>query len=170
MNSKEGPSRFFATDTHNLILYHGSKEVVKNPIVINNGKTKDFGYGFYCTNKKEQAVRWATRFTAKGVCNQYKYIESPHLKILKFPGLSESWLDFIAYCRSGKSHVYDIVEGPMADDTIFNYVQEFLAGVITREAFWELAKFKHPTHQICFCTQKAIDTCLTFLSGDTCYG
>ena len=34
----------------------------------------------------------------------------------------------------------------------------FLAGRITREAFWELAKFKHPTHQILFCNDKALST------------
>ena len=40
------------------------------------------------------------------------------LKILKFPEMSDVWLDFIAQCRSGKTHNYDIVEGPMADDTV----------------------------------------------------
>ncbi|MBP0055799.1 DUF3990 domain-containing protein, partial [Anaerostipes hadrus] len=42
------------------------------------------------------------------------------LKILKFPEISDEWLDFIAQCRSGKTHNYDIVEGPMADDTVWN--------------------------------------------------
>lgn len=30
-------------------------------------------------------------------------------------------------------------------------------GSITREAFWILAKFKYPTHQIVFCTQKVLE-------------
>ena len=54
-----------------------------------------------------------------------------------------------------------IVEGPMADDTVWNYVNDFLSGDISRTAFWELAKFKHPTHQISFHTLKALD-CLKF--------
>lgn len=29
-------------------------------------------------------------------------------------------------------------------------------GVITREQFWALAKFKYPTHQISFCSEKAL--------------
>lgn len=49
-----------------------------------------------------------------------------------------------------------VVEGPMADDVIFNYVQSFLDGEISRAAFWELAKFKHPTHQISFHTARAL--------------
>ena len=58
--------------------------------------------------------------------------------------MTEEWLDFVVACRNGTSHEYDIVEGPMADDTIYNYIQEFLDGKISREAFWALAKFKYP--------------------------
>jgi len=54
-----------------------------------------------------------------------------------------------------------IVEEPMADDTIFNYVRSYTDGEISRAAFWELAQFKHPTHQISFHTARALTT-LTF--------
>lgn len=50
--------------------------------------------------------------------------------------MSDEWLDFIAQCRSGKTHNYDIVEGPMADDTVWNYVNDFLTGRISRKQFW----------------------------------
>ena len=36
---------------------------------------------------------------------------------------------------------------------------------ITREQFWSMAKFKYPTHQINFCTEKALG-CLSFVSGE----
>lgn len=49
----------------------------------------------------------------------------------------------------------------MADDTIYNYVQDFIEGKITRSAFWELAKFKYPTHQISFHTARALE-CLSY--------
>ena len=75
--------------------------------------------------------------------------------------MSDEWLDFIAKCRAGETHPYDIVEGPMADDTIWDYVNGFTSGQISREAFWALAKFKHPTHQISFHTVNALH-CLTF--------
>ena len=65
--------------------------------------------------------------------------------------LSEEWLDFIVDCRSGLEHKYDIVEGPMADDTIWDYIEDFIEGNISREAFWVLVKFKYPTHQVVFC-------------------
>ena len=46
----------------------------------------------------------------------------------------------------------------MADYTIWDYVEDFTRGNISREAFWALAKFKYPTHQIVFCTQKSLST------------
>ena len=72
--------------------------------------------------------------------------------------MTEDWLDFIVECRSGKAHSYDIVEGPIADDVIYNYIQDYLDEKISREAFWALAKFKHPTHQICFNTERSLKT------------
>ena len=147
-----------------IVLYQGSKECVENPKIIISKYNKDFYFGFYCTLIEEQAFRWATRITGSGIINKYEYTPDIDLKILSFPEMTEEWLDFIAACRNGVSHNYDIVEGPMADDTIFNYVEDFLDGRITREAFWELAKFKHPTHQICFNTEQALKT-LKFIEG-----
>ena len=49
--------------------------------------------------------------------------------------MSDEWLDLIAQCRNGKTHNYDIVEGPMADDTVWNYVNDFLTGRISRKQF-----------------------------------
>ena len=56
--------------------------------------------------------------------------------------MNDEWLDFIARCRSGESHSYDIVEGPMADDTIWDFVNGFVSGKIPRNVFWEYAKFR----------------------------
>lgn len=79
--------------------------------------------------------------------------------------MTEEWLDFIINCRSGKKHNYDIVIGAMADDQIYNYITDLMSGAITRSAFWELAKFRHPTHQIAFCTTKALQ-CIKFIGTD----
>jgi len=49
----------------------------------------------------------------------------------------------------------------MADDQIWDYVEDFVSGIISREAFWTLARFKHPTHQIVFCTPKALE-CIAY--------
>ena len=75
--------------------------------------------------------------------------------------MTDEWLDFVVDCRRGIKHDYDIVEGPMADDQIWNFVEGFVAGRIPRGAFWGLVKFNYPTHQIVFCTEAALST-LTF--------
>ena len=141
-------------------IYNGSTVIVKQPEIKIEKYNKDFYFGFYCTVMEQQAIRWATRF-GEGIVNVYEYEPDDSLKILKFEKMTEEWLDFIIACRSGTPHEWDIVEGPMADDTIYNYIQEFQDGKISREAFWVLAKFRYPTHQICFNTEKALET-ITF--------
>jgi hypothetical protein len=73
-----------------------------------------------------------------------------NVSILEFETMNEEWLDFIIDCRNRKAHGYDIVIGAMANNQIYNYVADYIDGIITREQFWSLAKFKYPTHQICF--------------------
>lgn len=151
-----------------IILYHGSKQRVEKPELRIAKFHKDFYYGFYCTIYPEQALRWSIRYNGMGIMNEYQYKPSAHTKVLKFTEMTEEWLDFIVDCRNGKSHDYDIVEGPMVNDAIFNYIQNFVDGKISRAAFWELAKFKKPTHQISFHTEKALET-LTFIKGYEVY-
>jgi len=150
-----------------MLLYHGSTVLVEKPEIRTTKFNKDFYFGFYCTLMREQADRWATRF-GDGIVNIYEYTEDSALKKLVFPKMTEEWLDFIAACRNGTPHDYDIVEGPMADDTIYNYVQGFLDGKYSREMFWSLAKFKNPTHQISFHTEDALKT-LKFIKGVRVY-
>ena len=147
-----------------MTVYHGSYAIVKKPKIIIGRNTKDFGSGFYCTVIREQAERWAKRYN-KGIVNTYTVHVESGLKILEFKEMTEKWLDFIVACRHGKPHDYDIVIGAMANDQIYNYIADYIDGVITREQFWVLAKFKYPTHQINFCTPKAL-ACLEFVSGD----
>lgn len=139
-----------------MLLYHGSNTEVKQPDAKKRKFPKDFGWGFYCTQLEEQAVRWALKYEPNSVVNIFDYTEHGDLNIKHFQEMSEEWLDFIAACRAGNEHDYDIVIGPMADDTIFNYVQQFIDGTMSRKQFWTMAEFRYPTHQICFHTKKAI--------------
>lgn len=124
----------------NNIIYHGSNVEVAVPRILQNGFYKDFGYGFYCTSLEKQAKRWALTRKGASVVNRYEYIPNAELKTLQF--------------------------SEMTDDQIWNSVEGFIDGRVSREAFWELVKFNYPTHQIVFCTQKALDT-LTFEGSDT---
>lgn len=139
-------------------VYHGSNVRVEHPRIMINSHYKDFGYGFYCTKLERQARRWALTKWGESILNCYLYTPNNTLKICKFENMSEEWLYFVADCRRGIEHQYDIVEGPMADDQIWDYVEDFVDGRISKAAFWELAKFKYPTHQIVFCTESALKT------------
>ncbi len=147
-----------------MLVYHGSYTEVQQPRIIVGRNTKDFGTGFYCTVIKEQAERWAKRY-ATPVVNIYSLLINEKLDILEFKEMTDEWLDFIIACRSGKPHQHDIVIGAMANDQIYNYVSDYIDGVITREQFWMLAKFKYPTHQINFCTEQAL-SCLAFYKSE----
>ncbi len=150
-------------------LYHAGTDIIEFPEIRKSKYTKDFSWGFYCTNAYNQAKRWAEKYSVDGIINCYEYTENIKLKILTFTEVNDEWLDFIAFCRDGNIHTYDIVEGPMADDTVWNYVNDYLSGSISKEAFYELAKFKHPTHQISFHTLQAIQ-CLQFIKSEKPYG
>lgn len=149
-----------------ITIFHGSGMTVAEPEIRVAKYSKDFGPGFYCTKIYTQAERWATRHKSKvrkevPTVNLYIYEPNKDLSYKIFDEMTEEWLDFITACRGGQSHSYDIVEGPMADDTIWDYVDAYIRGEISRVAFWELAKFKRPTHQISFHTEPALQ-CLTF--------
>ncbi len=147
-----------------MTVFHGGYAAVQNPKVIIGRNTKDFGPGFYCTLIREQAERWAKRYDTS-VVSIYTVHINTDLKILEFKEMTEEWLDFIISCRQGQPHHYDIVIGAMADDQIYNHIADYMDGIITREQFWALAKFKYPTHQINFCTDAALE-CLEFISGE----
>lgn len=144
-----------------MAIYHGGSDIVVSPEIRIGKYTKDFYWGFYCTMLPQQAERWALRNTKKSIVNVYICTINELLNIKQFEKMDDEWLDFIVMCRNGGSHGYDIVEGPMADDTIYNYVQDFIEGRISRNAFWELAKFKYPTYQISFHTARAL-ACLKY--------
>ncbi len=143
-----------------MTVYHGGYMPVEQPQIIIGKNTKDFGTGFYCTIIKEQAERWAKRYDSP-IISIYDVRMNMSLKILEFKEMTEEWLDFVIACRAGKKHNYDIVIGAMADDQIYNFISDYVEGIITREQFWVMAKFKYPTHQINFCTEEALK-CLEY--------
>ena len=156
-----------------MILYHGSFLEIAKPDLVHSRPNVDFGRGFYVTPLYEQAAKWCGKFKRRGkdgIISRYEFDESREveLKTLKFDSYSEEWLDFIVACRRGIPHKYDIVEGPMANDTVWNYVNDFLSGRINRKQFWALAEFRYPTHQISFHTLSALD-CLTFIKSEVIY-
>lgn len=148
----------------NSRIYHGSHRTVEEPKILYNKFTKDFGSGFYVTKLKKQAIKWARRNTTAFV-NTYDLVADNSLKIKKFDEINLEWLHFILDCRLGKSHDYDIVEGPVVDYQVYDWVQAYELSKITGEQFLIMCKSKYPINQICLCTEKAIN-CLKFIRVD----
>ena len=144
-------------------IFHGGYCTVEIPKIIRRNFPKDFGTGFYCTELEEQAIRWSKRYDTS-VVSIFEYSPVVSLKVLHFEEMTEGWLDFVVNCRSGKPHKFDVVIGAMANDQVYNYISDYINNIITREQFWVLAKFKYPTHQICFSSKKALN-CLKFVDS-----
>jgi len=153
-----------------MILYHGSAFTVPEPKVIISEIGKDFGFGFYTTNVKEQAVRWAIRKTkidmklnsnANAVLNVYDYNEvaaQKDLIIKVFDKPNIEWLEFILKCRSDVQfkHSYDIVIGNIADDNVGETIAFVMNNIMRKEDAVERLRFSKINNQMCFCSDKSL--------------
>jgi len=102
---------------------------------------KDFGSGFYTTNDKTQAEKFA-RMKAKRDKQEKGYVEvfflenAEGLNIKKFTSSDEEWFDFVL-CNRGYSSLvtkeskneFDIVIGPVANDAVGFVLNQFTLGV-----------------------------------------
>ncbi|UKK74632.1 DUF3990 domain-containing protein [Segatella bryantii] len=83
-------------------LYHASTSIIEKPDVLHSRDKLDFGKGFYLTAIREQAVRYAERFTRRGkeaFINEYELDEETlDFTIKSFPSYDEEWLDYVAIC------------------------------------------------------------------------
>jgi hypothetical protein len=149
-------------------LYHGSISLFQT-VDVNKGKGyKDFGQGFYTTSVKHHATRLARRNKEielarllrlnKPVNVQaYLYVFEFDMKCLKhfntktFHSADREWAQFVLVNRSSKTktHVYDYVMGPTADDNIKASLGAFQAGI-----------YGNPDHP------KSIDTLISHLITD----
>ena len=153
-------------------LYHGSTVVTDKPLVSYGRDNLDFGKGFYTTSMQNQAEKWVQRFIAldkKGIINIYNFDDSDvqaKCRYKKFPEYDEEWLDFILACRSGSKEYlnYDIIEGGIANDKVFNTVELYFSKLINKITALRRLKLKKPNNQICFINQKVMDEILRFES------
>jgi hypothetical protein len=149
-------------------VFHGSYTRVSE-IDLTRGRNKlDFGRGFYVTNIRSQAEIWAAKIgrshKTEGEVSEFEFYENAfehfELKVLRFPGYTEEWLDFVILNRDPKTpihtHDYDIVEGPVANDDVNDRINDYLAGEVSKQDFLRELVYHKPTHQICLCTMRAL--------------
>jgi len=80
------------------------------------------------------------------------------LDILKFDHPDDGWLDFVYANRKSKYNgkQYDVVMGPVANDTVYRVLRLFESGDIDRETAIKKLKVTKLFNQLTFCTERAI--------------
>ena len=151
-------------------LYHGSNVAIEQIDLSRSKRGKDFGQGFYLNAHPDQAMEMAartTRFLNEGtptlLCFEFDEEEATknRLNIKVFTDYTEEWAEFVVMNRKNNSdvpaHPYDIVIGPIADDTVGVQIRRFIMGYMSVSALVEELRFKGDhAIQYLFGTPKAI--------------
>lgn len=149
-----------------MIVYHGSNIAVEKPRLIVQNRYLDFGYGFYTTTNKIQAIGFAEKvYKRKNEgTKQVSIYEIDEKKlfaecsVLRFDAPNEAWLDFVAENRSGnyEGDTYDVVYGPVANDDVYTTFTLYQAGALSKEQTLETLKIKKLYNQMVFTTENAL--------------
>ena len=87
------------------------------------------------------------------------------MKILVFDGPTVEWFDFIICNRKGAfTHDYDIIIGPVADDSEYDTLFLFESGFISREEAIRKLNSARLDGQILFHTDKSLE-CITYINS-----
>lgn len=157
-------------------LYHGSNITIDSINLAMCRPYKDFGRGFYLTDKREQAEKMAIRvskiYGGSPVVNifeiqdDFRKIES--IKIKDFGAeTTEEWAKFVMNNRSriftnvedvlcNKDNKYDIVIGPVADDNMALLFRQYENKIIDFETLLKGMIYKKTSSQYSFHTEKSI--------------
>lgn len=149
-----------------MIVYHGSNVIVSEPKLIQQNRFLDFGFGFYTTTNKTQAIGFADKVTKRRkeggkAVSIYEFDEEKAFtgcSVLHFESANEAWLDFVSENRSGnyKGEAYDFIFGPVANDDVYTTFTLYTAGVLTKEQTLEALKIKKLYNQLVLTSEKAL--------------
>lgn len=151
----------------------GKQYFVSNPISDIGRTDLDFGPGFYVTNNKNQAEKWAKtkasrKHGQKAILNIYHFNQEDFTKenkysIMVFPKYNIKWLDFIAYSRKGKHpwENFDWIEGGIVNDSVITTVDAYADGIMSAEAAMDRLVQEELRQQVCIRKQEIIDKYLT---------
>ena len=151
-----------------MIVYHGSYMEIPNPDTVHSRIQVDFGQGFYVTSIQEQAERFTEKHIRRGrsgIVSIYELEDMAFVqsKSLVFDSYSEEWLDFVAACRKSRDFTdYEIIKGGVANDKVFDTVELYFDGLISKEEALGRLVYEKPNEQICIRSQVVLDRYLHF--------
>lgn len=169
-----------------MIIYHGSVNIVTNPVFGQGKPYNDYGLGFYCTEKLELAKEWACTVGTDGFANKYElnteglsilYLNDKQYHILNWisillenrtfnisEGISSRAKQYILEHFLPEYKKYDIIIGYRADDSYFSYASDFVENTLSLEDLSTAMKLGKLGEQIVLMTKKAFDA-LTFIEA-----
>ncbi len=149
-------------------LYHGSNVIIDKVDLAKCHPYKDFGRGFYLTDNKNHAHNMAFRRCMRtgGIeCVTVFEFDSEgaakNLKIKTFDKPSEEWANFVMMNRNENiihpAHDYDIVIGPIADDSVVMSFRLFSSGYITIAELVKRLEYRELSTQYFFHNENALN-------------
>jgi len=149
-----------------MILYHGSNLTVSAPKLVVQNRFLDFGYGFYTTTNRTQAIGFADKVTKRRreglpTVSIYELDDTKafaECSVLRFDAPDEEWLDFVSDNRAGKydGKAFDFIYGPVANDDVYTTFTLYAAGVLSKEQTVEALKVKKLYNQLVLTSEKAL--------------
>ena len=134
-------------------------------IIRHPNHSLDYGSGFYTTTSYEQAKRWVERKmndkdVSVGYVNVYELDDNvlKDMKSLFFEKPTEEWVNFVRRNRTDRefSHDYDIVYGPVADDSVYTQFMLYEGGIISMSTLIQELKTYKLVDQYLFHTEKSL--------------
>lgn len=154
-----------------ITVYHGGTEAIGTPLCHIGRDNLDFGKGFYLTDIREQAVRWAMNTARRrgkaAILNRYRLDKNAILKTAKckiFTAYNAEWLDFVVASRQGlyPAAGFDYIEGGVANDRVVDTVNLYMAGLMDAETALKRLACHQPSNQICLLSQTITDLYLVY--------
>lgn len=146
-------------------VYHGSLEEVRNPEIRLPNRSLDYGHGFYTTTSYEQARKLVERRmkdndASVGYVNVYDLDDEfiKRMRLLIFEKPTEEWVNFVMKNRTerGFTHDYDVVYGPVADDSVYTQFTLYEGGIISMPTLIQELKTYKLVDQYLFHTEESL--------------
>ncbi len=139
-------------------LYHVGFNIIKE-IDIKHGRINaDFGQGFYLSSDLDFSKKWARLREKQDTIINYYSLDINDLKILNFKERNNDWLNYIFKNRNGYGDIYkdyDVIIGPIANDTIFDLYGILTSGFINNETALKILNNDPLYYQIVIKSEKA---------------
>ena len=152
-------------------VFHTSDVCVAHPDISYSRDYLDFGKGFYVTPLRTQAEKYAARILVRGkkpVLNSYELcFDKQTIRYKCFESYNEEWLEYVAACRDGRAVIpYDVIEGGVADDKVFDTVDLYFSGLMSKTDALRRLIYVEPNWQICIASQRVLDENLLFVKSE----